>query len=424
MSSASIRTIALLVGAGVLVVLALVLFLASTHTDYVRDSLSAVTSEEPEEPQVPAATHVAMPENVRAVYMSQCAASSNSFRESLGALVDETEVNALIIDIKDFSGTVSFPRGEDVEDLGGSGCVVPDMKEYIEELHEKGVYVIGRITVFQDPLYTSAHPEQAVQSISTGGPWEDFKGLSFVDVGAKPFWDYIVDLSHESHALGFDELNFDYIRYPSDGPMRDARYDHSDYSNRETELERFFQHLSSEVRKPDSAGNVPILSADLFGMTTTNFDDLTIGQVMERATPHFDVIAPMTYPSHYPPGFNGYADPNKNVYGVIKYSLDKAIDRVESATTSIPAFSYKPIKRCTQATATTTSVCSNTGLFNKPVRSRALLRPWLQDFDYGGEYGPTEVRAQIQAAYDSGIYSWMLWAPSNRYTKAALEAAE
>lgn len=358
---------------------------------------------------VPDITHVHMPTNVRTIYMSQCAASSNAFRKELTELIAATELNSIIIDVKDFSGTVSFPRADSrAEVLKGTGCTVPDMKEFIDALHADGVYVIGRITVFQDPLYTKAHPEQAVQSKKNGTPWKDHKGLSFVDVGARPFWDYIVAISEESRDIGFDELNFDYVRYPSDGPMSDVQFNHSDYTQRELELEKFFRYLTERVRKPDPTGYVPILSADLFGMTTTNKDDLTIGQVMERATPYFDFIAPMTYPSHYPRGFNGYADPNKNVYGVIKYSLDKAVERLESATTTIPALPYTRIGTSTPA------------IYEKPVRSRSVLRPWLQDFDYGGNYGPEEVRAQIQATYDAGIYSWMLWAPSNHYTRGGL----
>jgi len=357
----------------------------------------------------PPVSHMNTPKFVRAVYMSQCAASSASFRDEITTLAEDTEVNAIIIDVKDFSGTVSFPRGDDVEYLGGNGCTVPDMKDFLKELHERDIYVIGRITVFQDPLYTAVHPELAVQSKSHAGPWKDYKGLSFVDVGAQPFWDYIVDIARESHDLGFDELNFDYIRYPSDGPMSDVQFDHSDYNQRALELEKFFRYLSNKVLKADANGHVPKMSADLFGMTTTNYDDLTIGQVLERATPYFDYIAPMTYPSHYPPGFNGYADPNKNVYGVVKYSADRAIERVESATTTIASLAYEQIGTSTPS------------LYRKPARDRNVLRLWLQDFDYGGNYGPTEVRAQIQALYDSGLHSWMLWAPSNRYTKGALE---
>ena len=150
----------------------------------------------------------------------------------------------------------------------------------------------------------------------------------------------------------------------------------------------------------------------MFGMTTTNLDDLTIGQVFERAAPYFDFIAPMVYPSHYPPGFNGYSNPNKNVYGVVNYSMTRAVERAIATTTTINSFAHTRIGTSTPA------------IYSKPVYDPNILRPWLQDFDYGGDYGPEEVRAQIQATYDAGLHSWMLWAPSNYYTRGALKPAQ
>ena len=129
-----------------------------------------------------------------------------------------------------------------------------------------------------------------------------------------------------------------------------------------------------------------VLSADLFGMTTTNTDDLNIGQVLENTLPYFDFVAPMVYPSHYPPHFNGWLNPNQHVYEVVNFSMARAVERAKTASTS-------PLK----------------------------LRPWLQDFDYGGNYGETEVRAQMKATYDAGLTSWMLWDPANKYTRAALD---
>ncbi len=411
------KGVALIIGVAVLIVASVTLVahfvFGGSELVYLRPEHPQVTK--PEEDVVPPVAHMDTPEHVRAVYMSQCAASSSDFRDHFISLIDDTELNAIIIDIKDYTGTVSFPREDDGsgEVLDGTGCTVPDMEDFIALLHEKDIYVIGRIAVFQDPLYTSVYPARAVQSKSrVGEPWKDHKGLSFVDVGAKPFWDYIVDISHDSHAIGFDELNYDYVRYPSDGPMSDVSFDHSDYNNRAQELEKFFRYLESKVRVADANGHSPTLSADLFGMTTTNKDDLTIGQVLERATPYFDYIAPMVYPSHYPRGFNGYANPNTEVYGVIKYSMDRAVERVTATTTTIGALAYTRIGTSTPA------------VYEKPARDPNILRPWLQDFDYGGDYGPTEVRAQIQAAYDAGLHSWMLWDPANRYTRAALEPAE
>ena len=129
-------------------------------------------------------------------------------------------------------------------------------------------------------------------------------------------------------------------------------------------------------------------SADLFGMVTTNTDDLNIGQVLEYAAPFFDYIAPMVYPSHYPPNFNGWKNPNDYPYEVIHFTMGSAVTRLNIASTS-------PLK----------------------------LRPWLQDFDYGGDYDASDVRAQIQATYDVGLTSWMLWSASNKYTREALKSA-
>jgi len=145
-------------------------------------------------------------------------------------------------------------------------------------------------------------------------------------------------------------------------------------------LREFFAYLDAELDEIDV-----VTSADLFGMTMTNADDLNIGQILEYAEPYFDYLAPMVYPSHYPTGFNGWANPNEHIYEVIKYSMDRGVEKLIAASSS-------PLK----------------------------LRPWLQDFNYGGTYGPLEVRAQIQATYDAGLTSWMLWDPANIYTKEAL----
>lgn len=300
------------------------------------------------------------------------------------------------------------------------------MKEFIRMLNEKGVYVIGRITVFQDPYYTTVFPHLAVKKASaTSTLWADYKGLHFIDAGATEFHDYIIELAKESFRIGFDELNFDYIRFPSDGNMQDIYYPFSESiveGNPETGkaevVERFFaylhRHLSEfVVQSLDADGDVqeasPITSADLFGMVTTNTDDLNIGQQLERALPYFDFIAPMTYPSHYPSGFNGWGNPNDHVYGVLKFSMDEAVKRTIATTTIVQTFTNQRIGTSTPALYTHLGYDPN------------VLRPWLQDFDYGGDYDVEEVRAQIQAVYDAGLNSWMLWAPSNRYTRGALE---
>lgn len=352
-------------------------------------------------------SHIKTPESVKAVYMSQCAASSDRLRKHILGLIKTTELNSVVIDIKDYTGTVAFPT--DLPNANsGKGCIVKDMKDLVELFHKNGIYVIGRITVFQDPLYARQNPELAVQSKSKQGPWSDYKGLHFIDVGARPFWKYIAKISKEAHQKYlFDELNFDYIRYPSDGPMKDAEYTLSNYTKRDEELEKFFRFLNNVIKIPDAAGHIPITSADLFGMTTTNYDDLTIGQVLERALPYFDYIAPMVYPSHYPKWFIGLGNPNKNVYKVVNYSMQQAVKRTLATSTDIASLAYKP------------SNSTSTKAYIKPAMNKNKLRPWLQDFDYGGIYGVKEIRDQIQAVYDAGLNSWMMWDPANQYTKEA-----
>ena len=144
-------------------------------------------------------------------------------------------------------------------------------------------------------------------------------------------------------------------------------------------------------------------------MTTTNTDDLNIGQVLERTMPYFDYVAPMVYPSHYPPNFNGWKNPNDYPYELIKFVMKSGADRAMATTTTVAHFGGERVGTSTPA------------VYTKDVYDRNKLRPWLQDFDYGGDYGPAEVRAQIQGTYDAGLNSWFLWDPRNVYTKDALK---
>ena len=171
------------------------------------------------------AKHLPTPEPLRALYMTSWVAGTPSMRSHVVNLIENTEASAIVIDIKDYSGTIAFPVTSDI--VMKEGFIeerIPDVKSLIANLHERGIYVIGRITVFQDPLYAKKYPERAVQKKSDTSVWKDYKGLSFVDVSAREYWDYIVALSEDAYALGFDELNFDYIRFPSDGNMKDIYY--------------------------------------------------------------------------------------------------------------------------------------------------------------------------------------------------------
>ncbi len=386
------------------------------RTSYQASSSGILASTTPVVPGIPPVVHLPTPKPQKVIYMTSCVVGTPSFRDDLVKLVEETELNSIIIDIKDFSGTLSFtPQSEELKPAVSKRCMAPDMKAFIESLHDNGIYVIGRITVFQDPLFAKLRPDLAVKKASDGSTWKDYKGISFTDPGAKEVWDHTVAIAKESYAIGFDELNFDYIRFPSDGPMSDIAFTWSGNRNKSDVLEEFFTYLSAEL-KPLGV----VISADLFGMTTTNTDDLNIGQILEKAAPHFDFIAPMVYPSHYPPDFNGWANPNTYPYEIVKYSMDEAVKRFLATTTIVALNGVEPIASTTPPACADEPCAAGRPLYPKKSWDTLKLRPWLQDFDYGGNYDITEVKAQIQATYDAGLTSWMLWSPSNRYTKGAL----
>lgn len=373
----------------------------------------------------PVVQHVPLPEQVKAIYMTSCVAGTPSFRQRLVALMQETEINSVIIDIKDYSGTISFPPESDAWQPAwqNARCGTHDMRELVHMLHDNDIFTIARITVFQDPFYAEVRPDLAVKRADGVTIWRDNKGLAFIDVAANDYWDHIIELSTEVYNLGFDEINYDYVRYPSDGPMSDISFPHSARSphgsDKQANLEAFFAYLKEQMddearfaayrhENTGRATSTPWTSADLFGMTTTNYDDLSIGQVIERAVPYFDFIAPMVYPSHYPNNYLGLGNPNEVPYQIVHHAMKAGVRRLAAPQTSVAGFLHTRIGTSTPA------------VYQKPTYDARKLRTWIQDFDYGGEYDAADVRAQIQASYDAGVMDWMIWAPSNIYTRGAL----
>ena len=330
--------------------------------------------------------HIKPPEAVRAIYMSSWVAGTPSIRNDIIHFVTNgSEVNSIMIDIKDYTGKIAFEVSDaELNRLEWTERRIPDIRTLIRELHGHNIYVIGRVAVFQDPHIVKKLPDIAVGDIG-GGIWKDRKGLPFVDVGAKTYWDLMVRIARESEQVGFDEINFDYIRYPSDGALSRAVFRHTGTREKSDMLEDFFKYLRLELK------DLPVpISADVFGLVTWSEDDLGIGQILEKIAPHFDYIAPMVYPSHYDAGFQDFKNPSLHPYEVIFASMERAKFRLE-----------------------------------KMGEDPQKLRPWIQDFDlHGVEYGVAEVNAQKKAIYDSGLKSWMSWDPSNKYTRPAYRPAQ
>lgn len=314
------------------------------------------------------------PEIINAIYVTGWSAGSKAYLSYLDNLFQTTQINAVVIDIKDYSGLVSYNSG-----------AIADIDGLVRHLHEKNVYIIGRITVFEDPAFAKIHPEFAIfdERKTAESPessrrvlWQDNKGLFWLDPASKDVWDYNISLAKDVFYHGFDEVNFDYVRFPSDGNIKNMGF--PVWSQKQTMaqvIESFFKYLRASL--PEEK-----ISVDLFGQTTTSTDDMGIGQIIENAFLNFDYVCPMLYPSHYAVGFYGFENPAEHPYEVIKYSLDNALIRADG-------YSVK-------------------------------FRPWLQDFDMGADYTTEMVQLEIQAAKDSlgeEFCGYMLWNPSNVYTR-------
>lgn len=358
--------------------------------EVVEDKIKSIKGEEVE--------HQETPEHLKGIYMTSWVAGTSSWREELISYIEATDLNAIVIDIKDDTGRISFEvEDEYLKEIGSSEERIADLESLIENLHEKGIYVIGRVSVFQDPYFVKKFPEEAVRRESDGQIWSDRKGLTWIDPNSKKAWQYVVAIARESYSRGFDEINFDYIRFPSDGDIKDIHYPKGTGLERAEVVESFFKHLDQEL------GDEMTISADLFGLVTVAEDDLGIGQEIMRAMPYFDFICPMVYPSHFAPGTFGYGNPASYPYEIINESIGRAIERITS--TSTKEF---------------VTVGTTTKVVYKPKDSfpKEKIRPWIQDFDLGAQYGKVEVEAQIKALNDLGLQGYMIWDPSNKYSRS------
>jgi hypothetical protein len=307
-------------------------------------------------------------------------------------LAKTTEMNAVVIDVKDFSGEVAYQTDvPEVTRYGASRAKIRDIDALLKRLHAESIYVIARITVFQDPVLVAARPDLAVQSIAQEGVWADHKGLGWIDPSAPEVWNYTVNIAKDAASRGFDEINFDYVRFPSDGDLKDMEFPSWDRQiPRQQIIRNFFAYLRENLKDVR-------ISADVFGLTTINKDDLGIGQVIEDAYEYFDYVYPMVYPSHYAYGFLGYQKPAQYPYEVVKYSMENALARLQMLRQAYPEKKF------------------------------AQLRPWLQDFDLGATYDTRMVQAQVQATQEAmgdEFKGFLLWAPTNYYTAGALNPFE
>jgi len=319
---------------------------------------------------------------IKGIYLTAYSAGNVKKMTEMVDLINSTELNAVVIDIKDYSGKVLYDSNVPlVNELGLKDNRIGGVRELISTLHEYGIYVIARQTVFQDPILTQKKPEWAIKTKS-GGIWRDYKGLAWVDPTNKEVWDYNVAIAREAAKLGFDEINFDYVRFPSDGNMVDVAYSNGEKKKYEV-MGEFFQYLNSSLSTVSAR-----ISLDMFGfvMEKDGEDDMSIGQRLEDAVDEVDAISPMMYPSHYPSGHLGLSNPADFPGLVIE----------NGAKMGAPKFEGK----------------------------RAMFRPWIQAFNLGAVYDAEKIRAQIDVVEKYTDGGWLMWNASNRYSDAGLNSVE
>lgn len=317
---------------------------------------------------------------VKGIYISSWIAGSPDLFAKQVALADRTEINAMVIDVKDATGYVSYDSNVALADeLGLEEHRIKDIDALMVTLREHGIVPIARIVAFNDPKLSAARPEWGVQH-KNGGLWKDDKGASYTNPYNRQVWEYLLDLAEDAADRGFREIQWDYVRFPSDGKISDAVYPGRDRS-KEDEIAAFLAYSRARLEKKGVW-----VSADVFGLTVHVRDDLGIGQRIEKVARSVDIVSPMVYPSHYYSGVYNIKNPNGEPYEVIKNAMADSGRRL-----------------------------SGTG---------AIVRPWLQDFSLGKVYlyGVEEVRAQIQAVEEQGYVEWILWDPSVKYTEGALRA--
>ncbi len=329
--------------------------------------------EEPDEPIAPAPTLEERALEARAVYVTIPAAGTVSKWSSIITFVRDHEgLNSLVMDVRDNNGSVPcIPPGE-VPSRSAGYSHYPAL---VKELDREGYYLIARIVCFQDPYLAANYPEQAIRNPS-GTLWRDRDSRLWLNPCDERNWQHIRDTALWAIEMGFHEIQLDYVRFPDsaagieNGTLMPGR---ENYESRGDVIAAFLNYMTDALK--DKA----ILSADIYGFTTIAVDDMGIGQKLEQVADCVDFISPMVYPSHYfNAGIYGFEVPEAHPYEVVGKSADEAAERTA-------------------------------GL-------RAKNRPWLQDFSMRVKYGPAEVQGQINALFERGINTFMLWNPSNNYT--------
>jgi hypothetical protein len=317
----------------------------------------------------------------KALYLSSFGATNGQIMSNAKELIKNTQINALVIDIKMDRGQIAFKVNNPIANQIGAQELIlfKDLPNFIKELKNQGIYTIARIVTFKDTPFIKAYPKLGVKT-TEGGLFKDKEGLHWIDASIEASWEYPISIAEEATMSGFDEIQFDYVRFPDRKGIKFS------VENTEEQRVKAISGFLQSARKKLAPYNV-FISADIFGYVSWHNADLEIGQRVDKLLPYVDYLCPMLYPSGFNNGIPGYRNPVIANYEIVKLSLDKALEKSKGSSLS--------------------------------------YRPWLQAFrDYAFDrriYGVREISEQIKASEHFGSAGWILWNPRNVYSEAGLK---
>jgi hypothetical protein len=349
--------------------------IAARAHGYTRAELEIIA-----QPKMPPVEIRLNPFKPKALYLTVYGIGDRTLRNSALKFINETELNSLVIDMKGDRGIIPYKSSLPLASQIGAQRVITlrDINGTMQSLKEKGIYTIARIVVFKDNLLGTARPDLTVKT-RDGNIWKDREGLIWMDPSRKEVWDYNIDIAIEAAKNGFDEIQFDYVRFPDHNGLTFG------IPNTEENRVKAISGFLMEAKRRLAPYNV-FVAADIFGYAAWNINDTQIGQSIDHIAPHIDYISLMLYPSGFHLGIPGYRNPVANSNRIVYLSLKKAEER-----SNLPTVRF---------------------------------RPWLQAFkDYAfdrRQFTGVEIREQIKAVEDFGSNGWMLWNPRNIYSSDGL----
>jgi hypothetical protein len=313
---------------------------------------------------------------IRALYVNRWASQSRKRMAKLIAAADSTEVNGLVIDMKDEFGLNYKTQNPEFAKNAGTASVA-HVAALLDTLKAHNIFPIARIVVFKDSVTARVHPEWTIRK-KDGSIWRDKKGIAWVNPYHQELWDYNIGVAEELVKMGFKEVQFDYIRFPEPYPSLPPQvFPESNNVSKPDAIAGYLKDAKTRLNKLGVRS-----TADIFGLVTTVGGPLEVGQYWEKISPNVDVVLPMVYPSHYPHGDLGVANPNAQPYDIVSRAISRAHERDKKLG----------------------------------IKESEHVRPWLQAFTLGKpEYGAAQIEAQKKAVYDSGYDGWVMWNPGSIY---------